>query len=206
MRLGWDAETLSAPYFARAFEEVGVAAVTIHGRTRAQGFRGSVDHAGIRQVVEAVRRIPVLGNGDVRTLAEAQPMFRETGCQGIAIGRGALLNPWIFRQLCHLEETGERLPVATNEEHLRFMQLHYQSLVRLRGERFGSLSFRKMAGWYGKAIPMGKPLQIRLGMVGNSAEFAELVQEIEQHLGPLLGELSKLEMHIRVPSGPNERW
>src|SRR5262249_39755732 len=75
MRLGWDATTLSAPFFAREFEQAGVAAVTIHGRTREQGFGGRVDLDGIRRVVEAVERMPVIGNGDVRTLADAERMF-----------------------------------------------------------------------------------------------------------------------------------
>ncbi|MBL8822174.1 MAG: tRNA dihydrouridine synthase DusB [Planctomycetia bacterium] len=206
MRLGWDPTTLSAPYFARAFEDVGVAAITIHGRTRSQGFGGKVDHAGIRKVVEAVKQIPVLGNGDVRTIADAQKMFHETGCAAIAIGRGALLNPWFFTQLKHYDETGEVLPCATNREHLRFMVKHFLSLVQLRGEWFGCLSFRKMCGWYGKAIPMGKPLQIRLGMVKSVAELHEIVAEIETTVGEHLDEPSKLEHAIKVPSGPNERW
>lgn len=206
MRLGWDAQTLSAPYFAQAFEDVGVAAITIHGRTRAQGFGGKVDHEGIRQVVAAVKHIPVLGNGDVRTLADAQAMFHETGCQAIAIGRGALLNPWIFTQLKHFDETGEALPVATNGEHLQFMVKHFMSLVALRGEWYGCLSFRKMCGWYGRAVPMGKPRQIQLGMVSSVAEFHALVADIEQHVGPLLHERSKLDHVVNVPSGPNERW
>src|SRR5205085_4020717 len=99
MRLGWDDDSWSAPFFAREFERAGVAAVTIHGRTREQGFGGRVSLDGIRAVVAAVERIPVIGNGDVRTLADADRMLRTTGCAGIAIGRGALLNPWIFAQL-----------------------------------------------------------------------------------------------------------
>ncbi|MCA9081420.1 MAG: tRNA-dihydrouridine synthase family protein, partial [Planctomycetaceae bacterium] len=99
MRLGWDDTDWSAPFFAREFEQVGVVAIAIHGRTREQGFRGNVKREGIRQVVEAVDRIPVIGNGDIRTIADAERMFAETGCHGISIGRGALANPWIFRQL-----------------------------------------------------------------------------------------------------------
>src|SRR5947209_13807229 len=107
MRLGWDDANLTAPALAREFEQAGVAAVIIHGRTREQGFGGKVNHAGIRAVVEAVERIPVIGNGDVRTMAEAEHMFVTTGSAGISIGRGALLNPWIFAQLCRWETTGD---------------------------------------------------------------------------------------------------
>src|SRR5947209_9603393 len=96
MRLGWDDSNWSAPFFAREFEQAGVAAVTIHGRTRAQGFAGKVNLAGIRAVVEAVARIPVIGNGDVRSIAEAAHMLAVTGCAGLATGRGALPHPWIF--------------------------------------------------------------------------------------------------------------
>ncbi|MCE2804431.1 MAG: tRNA-dihydrouridine synthase family protein [Gemmataceae bacterium] len=96
MRLGWDATQITAPQLAREFEQAGVAGLTIHGRTREQGFSGTVDLDGIRQVVAAVQRIPVLGNGDVRNLSEAARMLSHTGCAGIALGRGALLNPWIF--------------------------------------------------------------------------------------------------------------
>ncbi|HQR41207.1 MAG TPA: tRNA-dihydrouridine synthase [Gemmatales bacterium] len=206
MRLGWNSETLSAPYFAQAFEGVGVAAITIHGRTRAQGFRGNVDRSGIRQVVQAVKHIPILGNGDVRTIADAQAMFDETGCAAIAIGRGALLNPWLFAQLHHWDITGEKLPIASNGEHIAFMVKHFESLVKLRGEWYGCLSFRKMSGWYGKAIPMGKQRQIQLGMVASVAEFHQLVAEIRQELGSQLNQPSKLAGEIKVPSGPNERW
>src|SRR5262245_38454526 len=91
MRLGWDDTQWSAPFFAREFEQAGVAAVIIHGRTRAQGFGGQVNLEGIRAVAEAVERIPVIGNGDVRSVADAARMLHTTHCSGIAIGRGALL-------------------------------------------------------------------------------------------------------------------
>ena len=93
MRLGWDDESLTAPALARAFEQVGVAAVIVHGRTRQQGFTGKVNRAGIRAVVEAVERIPIVANGDVRTIADAAATFEETGCAAISIGRGRLPIP-----------------------------------------------------------------------------------------------------------------
>ncbi|MEZ6047939.1 MAG: tRNA-dihydrouridine synthase family protein [Planctomycetaceae bacterium] len=115
MRLGWDDTQLTAPFFSREFEKVGVVAVAIHGRTREQGFSGSVSRAGIRKVVEAVEKIPVIGNGDIRTIADAATMLHETGCQGISIGRGALANPWIFRQLPQWEATGHTICLETEE-------------------------------------------------------------------------------------------
>ncbi|MFN0069740.1 MAG: tRNA dihydrouridine synthase, partial [Limisphaerales bacterium] len=93
MRLGWDDENLTAPGLARALEDVGVAAIFVHGRTREQGFGGTVNLAGIRAVVEAVRSIPVIGNGDVTTPEAARHMFAETGCAGVSIGRGAFYDP-----------------------------------------------------------------------------------------------------------------
>ncbi|HZY90893.1 MAG TPA: tRNA-dihydrouridine synthase, partial [Gemmataceae bacterium] len=119
MRLGWDEHDLSAPFFAREFERAGVAAVTVHGRTRAQGFGGGVNLDGIKAVVEAVDCIPVIGNGDVRTVAHAAHMLRYTGCAAIAIGRGALLNPWFFAQLQRWEATGEPGPPGTYQQRLR---------------------------------------------------------------------------------------
>jgi nifR3 family TIM-barrel protein len=98
MRLGWDDENLTAPDLARLLEDVGVAAIFVHGRTREQGFGGTVSLAGIRKVVEAVKTIPVIGNGDIITPQAAKKMFDETGCAGVSIGRGAFYDPWIFKR------------------------------------------------------------------------------------------------------------
>src|SRR6266705_962206 len=106
MRLGWDDQNITAPDLARALEDVGVAAIFVHGRTREQGFTGTVNLAGIRAVAQAVKRIPVIGNGDVTTPQAAKHMLEETGCAGVSIGRGAFYNPWIFRDTRHYLETG----------------------------------------------------------------------------------------------------
>jgi nifR3 family TIM-barrel protein len=108
MRLGWDDENLTAPDLARALEDAGVAAVFVHGRTREQGFGGMVNLAGIRAVVEAVKTIPVIGNGDVTTPQAAKKMFDETGCAGVSIGRGAFYNPWIFQHTLHYLKNFQR--------------------------------------------------------------------------------------------------
>ncbi len=126
MRLGWDSDNLTAPDLARVLEDSGVAAVFVHGRTRAQGFGGTVNLAGIRAVVAAVRRVPVIGNGDVTTPEAARRMLDETGCAGVSIGRGAFYNPWIFRQTRHYLATGELLPEPTFEERVRVMSRHLE--------------------------------------------------------------------------------
>jgi tRNA-dihydrouridine synthase len=109
MRLGWDDENLTAPDLARALEDAGIAAIFIHGRTREQGFGGTVNLAGIRAVVQAVKHVPVIGNGDVITPPAAKKMLEATGCAGVSIGRGAFYNPWIFQHtLEYLKATNSR--------------------------------------------------------------------------------------------------
>jgi tRNA-dihydrouridine synthase B len=207
MRLGWDDDNLSAPFFAREFEQIGVAAVTIHGRTREQGFGGRVNLDGIRAVVEAVERMPILGNGDVRTIADAQKMLTYTGCAGIAIGRGALLNPWFFTQLTHWEETGDPGPPATYTQRLEFMNRHFHLLVGHRGERFACLSFRKVANWYCRVLRPGHAIQQRLMMIDSVAVFDAIVGEVREILAARVGQdWPDAEVNIRVPSGPMEHW
>src|SRR5881409_3341434 len=98
MRLGWDDQNITAPELARALEDVGVAAIFVHGRTREQGFGGTVNLAGIAAVVQAVKTIPVIGNDDIITPQAAKKMLDETGCAGVSIGRGAFYDPWIFQR------------------------------------------------------------------------------------------------------------
>jgi tRNA-dihydrouridine synthase B len=150
MRLGWDDENITAPDLARVLEDVGVAAIFVHGRTRAQGFSGTVNLAGIRSVVQAVRKIPVIGNGDVTTPEAAKRMFDETGCAGVSIGRGAFYDPWIFRRTEHLLRTGELLPEPNFEERVRVLCRHLELMVEIFGEEIGCRMFRKVAPWYAK--------------------------------------------------------
>ena len=205
MRLGWDEQTLTAPFFAREFEKAGVAAVTIHGRTREQGFGGLVNLDGIRAVVEAVEHIPVIGNGDIRSVADAERMLEQTGCAGISIGRGALLNPWFFRQLCEWERTGTLGVLPTYEQRLDFMERHYRLLVDQRGERYGSLTFRKVANWYCRVLRPGREVQQRLVMVEGPADFDAILAGLRERGAPPGWQDGALP-EIAVPKGPNERW
>lgn len=207
MRLGWDRDSITAPFFAREFEQIGVAGITVHGRTREQGFHGSVDRAGIRAVASAVERIPIFGNGDIRNLEDAQAMLRDTGCAGLAIGRGALLNPWFFQQLQTWETTGDPGTAPSYLSRLEFMNRHFHLQVQQKGERFGCLSFRKVANWYCRVLKPGHEIQQKLIMISTLADFEVIVLQLRdrcQRHGPPPGFTGHAT--IPVPGGPMERW
>lgn len=205
MRLGWDDESLSAPGLARAFEEVGVAAVIIHGRTRAQGFSGSVNREGIRAVVEAVESIPVVANGDIRSIADAASMFTETGCAAVSIGRGALANPFFFRQLDHWVRFGEPGPDPSFEERIDFMSRHFHGLLERRGEHYACLQFRKMLSWYRHFTKMPKPFYLQLINFRSSELFDEVIEALRSE-GPIAPLPGHFEAKVPVPSGPIDKW
>lgn len=207
MRLGWDDDQITSPDFAAAFEAVGVAAVMIHGRTREQGFSGNVNLDGIRKTVEAVKNIPVLGNGDVRSIPDADRMFRETGCHGISIGRGALANPWIFRQLVEWETTGEYGPAGTFLDRLNLLRKQFEYLERRFTTEHAIVRFRKMGHWYLKGMRVRKRLRGEFQQAKTRPEFEAALSVIEQE-GPVHGTKDGIlpDPHIPVPSGPVERW
>ena len=207
MRLGWDSQSLTAPYFAREFEKIGVAAVTIHGRTREQGFTGGVDLDGIRRVVEAVEAIPVIGNGDVLTIADAERMMRVTGCAGIAIGRGALADPWIFRQLSNWLRTGDPGPRGTWEERIDFMGTHLRRLIDWRDEYGGCTSFRKVAAWYCKGLRVGKKVTHEMTQISTWDDYLGIVERFREKGQPAdWSEFDSMEPTIAVPGGPIAHW
>jgi nifR3 family TIM-barrel protein len=205
MRLGWDEESLTAPVLAREFERVGAAAVIVHGRTRQQGFTGQVSREGIRAVVEAVDRIPIVANGDIRTIGDAADMFEETGCAAISIGRGALANPFFFRQLDHWSRTGDPGPDPSFDERLDLMTRHFHGLVDRRGEFYACLQFRKILKWYYHFTRMPKPLYLRLIKLSSVALFDETLAAVRAG-GPSSPLPGHFEAHIPVPSGPIDKW
>jgi tRNA-dihydrouridine synthase B len=177
MRLGWDDENLTAPDLARVLEDTGVAAIFVHGRTRAQGFAGSVNLPGIRAVVQAVKSIPVVGNGDVTTPEAAKHMLEETGCAGVSIGRGAFYDPWIFRRTAHLLRAGELLPEPRFEERLRVLRRHFERYCEFYGEAHGARLFRKVAPWYAKRFGPAKPFKRRIITIASRADFDAAIEE-----------------------------
>jgi nifR3 family TIM-barrel protein len=205
MRLGWDDANLSAPSLARSFEKVGVAGLIIHGRTREQGFKGDVNRDGIRAVVEAVESIPIVGNGDIRTLHDAETMFRETGCAAISIGRGALSNPFLFRQLAHWAEHGEPGPEPTFDERVDTMATHFHRLQERRGERHACFQFRKILKWYAHFIRPRKEFYHQLINLDSVRTFDETVEAIRE-AGPSSPIPGHFEPKVPVPSGPIDKW
>lgn len=227
MRLGWDEDNLTAPTLVQALEDAGVAAVTIHGRTRAQGFGGVVNLAGIRAVVQAARRIPVIGNGDITTPEAARMMLSETGCAGVSIGRGAFYNPWIFRDTRHLLATGECLPEPDFEERLRVMSRHLDYMVEIFGEILGCRMFRKIAPWYARRFGPAREFTRRVVLLSSRAEFDAILDQYRAWRRPFLDEQGQLKPNYRpaplsasfmpgaedmsngviaVPKGPVDRW
>jgi len=224
MRLGWDAESLTAPDLARALEDAGAAAVFVHGRTREQGFGGRVDLAGIRSVVAAVRTIPVIGNGDVTTPKAARTMLQTTGCAGVSIGRGAFYNPWIFSHTERFLATGESMAVPGIEERLVVMRRHLDRMVDHYGEAKGCVLFRKIATWYVHRSGPSVWFRRRIFELRTSSEFEEIVAGFRDWRRQFLdenGELlprfqpvwnEKAEIHdkkddrIAVPRGPVSSW
>ncbi|MEZ6065730.1 MAG: tRNA-dihydrouridine synthase [Planctomycetaceae bacterium] len=202
MRLGWDATSLTAPALAREFEQLGVAAITVHGRTRQQGFHGRVDLDGIAATVAAVDSLPIFGNGDVRTVDDALGMRQRTGCAAVAIGRGAMLDPWLFRKLAdHSQGRPPREPTA--DEQVDFLARHFALMTEQHGDDSCYL-FRKFAAWYGAKLGIPEDLEDRLRRFKSVHEFAEIVAEARERHGTR--ETSVATALIRVPNGPVDKW
>lgn len=197
MRLGWDENNLTAPDLARVLEDAGVAAVFVHGRTRAQGFSGTVNLAGIRSVVQAVKSIPVIGNGDVTTPEAAKKMLDETGCAGVSIGRGAFYNPWIFTHTRHYLATGELRSEPGYPELVAVMRRHLELMIEVFGEDHGCRLFRKPASWYAKRFGPAKEFKRGVTQFSTHAEFEALLAAYEKWRAPYLDEHGELRAKFR---------
>jgi nifR3 family TIM-barrel protein len=229
MRLGWDEENQTAPELAQALEQAGVAAIMVHGRTRQQGFEGTVNLGGIRRVVEAVRNIPVFGNGDITSPRAAQVMLKATGCAGISIGRGAFYNPWIFLHTCEFLDSGVEPPEPTFAERIRVMNRHFALMIETFGETMGCVMFRKVGPWYAKRFGPASFFNKGIVRISQSSDYDQLVvayqdwrRQFLDENGGLLPRYAPAEMalnfvdeavpasaqrnSIPVPAGPNELW
>jgi tRNA-dihydrouridine synthase B len=181
IRLGWDAKNIVAEDVAEAAESVGVAAVTVHGRTKAQGFSGHADWSMIRVVKRSVG-IPVIGNGDVRSAHDAKRMMDETGCDGVMIGRAIQGYPWIFREAKQYLETGIIPAHPSPEERQTVMLRHVRDMVSVLGEDLGVREMRKHLCWYTKGLPEGAEFRER---VNHLARFGDVKREIGNYFAGL---------------------
>lgn len=175
MRLGWDHKNLTVLHIAQSAETLGVAAVTIHGRTRSQGFGGNADWQMLRIVKESVS-IPVIGNGDVCSGADAKRMMDETGCDGVMIGRACQGNPWIFREAKGLLETGIMPNPPTLEERQSLMLRHLREMVKLLGETMGVREMRKHLSWYTKGLRDGAEFRTSVNYLSRVTEVKEEIK------------------------------
>lgn len=152
IRLGWDSNSINCIENAKMIEKAGASAITIHARTRAQMYQGKADWSYIKAVKESVN-IPVIGNGDIVTIYDAKRMLDETHCDAIAIARGALGNPFIFREIDAYLRDGTVLPKATTKEIFNTIIYHHKLLEDLKGPHLALLEMRSHISWYLKGLP-----------------------------------------------------
>ena len=164
MRSGWCATQRNALVLAKAAEDAGVAMVSVHGRTREQGYGGQAEHDTVA-AVKAALRIPVVANGDIRTPQQALQVLQRTGADAIMIGRAAQGRPWIFREVAHHLAHGTLLPAPTVHEVQGWLTAHLHDHYALYGERTGVRSARKHIGWAVKALPGGDAFRARMNLI-----------------------------------------
>lgn len=178
IRSGWDSNSINAVEIAKIIEKAGAAAITVHGRTRAQGYGGKADWSIIKAVKEAVS-IPVIGNGDVTSCYDAERMLKETGCDGVMIGRAILGNPWLIKECVDYLANGTLPKVVSFEEKIDMIKRHFELLLATKPEKVVLLEMRSHAAWYLKGIPGGSILKGKIHKCKDIETFRKLLNEFK---------------------------
>lgn len=181
IRSGWDANSVNAVEVAKVIEEAGASAITVHGRTRAQGYSGNADWNIIKQVKEMVS-IPVIANGDVTSAEKAKEMLDFTGCDAVMIGRGVLGNPWLIKECVSYLESGIIPPKPSAREKIEMLKRHYQLLVDSTSEKQAILEIRTHALWYIKGMPKSAYIKNEICKTKNSEDLFKILND---YLGDL---------------------
>ena len=183
IRTGWDESSLPVAEIGSMLQDSGVSAITLHARTRSMQFSGSADWSEIHALKQAVS-VPVIGNGDVRTPEDAQNMTDRTGCDLVMIGRGALGNPWIFRDVEQYNKTG-KVPVPPSyHERLSVCCEQFEHSCSLYGERITRNTMKKHIGWYLKGIPGSTKVKVNIFMQRDAGKILSLLREFQGHFVP----------------------
>lgn len=178
IRSGWDSNSINAVEVAKICEESGASAITVHGRTRSQGYSGKVDLDIIKQVKENVS-IPVIGNGDITSVESAKEMLHYTGCDAIMIGRGVLGNPWLIKEIITYLDTGEVTNKPTYEEKIAMCFHHLDYLMKIKCEKVAVLEMRSHIAWYIKGMPNA---QFVKNQIFKAQTFNELKKILNNYL------------------------
>ncbi len=183
MRIGWDAKSINAPDVVRLLEDAGMAAIAIHGRTRAQGYSGQADWDVIARCAE-IASVPIIGNGDIQCGADVERIRRTTKVRGVMIGRAAMVNPWIFQEAKHFLQSGVQPAPATTEQRFDFMRRHVRLAVesgRYGPEQHAMRAMRSRLMNYTKSVSGGKWLRMKFSTVGTVAEFEQALADYDVH-------------------------
>ncbi|MFV9838968.1 MAG: tRNA dihydrouridine synthase DusB [Aaplasma endosymbiont of Hyalomma asiaticum] len=179
MRMGWDASNLNAPKLARIAEDLGIRMVTIHGRTRSQMFSGNVDWKFVRRVKECVK-IPVIVNGDIKTLEDIKTALSESRADGIMIGRGAYGKPWLIKQALDFLREDKVSPEPTGAEKLKIILEHYNSAIDYYGESLAVKIMRKHLSWYSDSLPGSAFFRSQINIINDPNSVREKLMEFFQ--------------------------
>lgn len=181
IRSGWDSNTINCVEVAKRIENAGASAITLHARTRAQGYSGSADWSLIKKVKEAVS-IPVIGNGDIKTCYDAKKMLEETGCDAVMIGRGVLGNPWLIKECVDYLEDGTLPQRVSAKEKMQMLKRHFELLCKDKGEKLALLEIRTHALWYIKGLPGSASIKNQICQTKNSIELFNILNNYIEEL------------------------